>query len=465
MKKIVFIILCFFGCAKLASASYLVSEETPYYVKISKYNMEEKIINIKKIYDQETLDVVFNIDCNNYDIHSKFNTYLEYDKSIWKGNLSSVDYFTTIIYYGYLNNPNDKNYFLTQLLVWELISNYRIKITNQFGEEINNYNKEYQKIRANVINHTLVSSIFNQTYDTEIWTKNTYKYDINAIILDNPVVKGLSIKTIDRNIVIDNEKVGNYNLNFKKEYKQQYKCYSDGVNVYWQSLEGPRSIEYGFNYNVYGTKLNIKENLIGINNRLGDAYLDSKYELYLDNELKLIISEVKDIYVKSNSNYTLKDVSNASGIINTPEINFKVENEEFTLFLEKQVISKNISIDINDNKTYYIYLKSNNELYEEINRDTNVITLPYGLYYIKSMDNNYYKEITIKDSIDEVLVINNKINTNSELKNEYLEKNYYEVENPKTLDDISTHIFNFFLSLVIIICQALSSLNIIVDKK
>ena len=68
MKKLIFIIICFFSSISLVKASNLESINLPYYVKIN-----NKVINVKKIYDKDTLQVVFNLDYENYNTSNEFN--------------------------------------------------------------------------------------------------------------------------------------------------------------------------------------------------------------------------------------------------------------------------------------------------------------------------------------------------------------------------------------------------------
>jgi len=488
MKKIIFVFICFFVSINFVNAISLSSENTKFYVKISHWSFDELIINVKKIYDQDSLNVLFNIDINNYEVNENFNKYDEHSLNIWKVQKSLIPYFCTIVYYGYLNNPTVENYVFTQIMVWSLISNYTVKITDELGNEIKDFQKDYNNLYYKVSKHITESPFFYTLHNREIWTTNEYTYLGGVPILNEPLVEGLDIKTNNNIINIYNDKVGNYKLLFKKEYEHEIYCYSDGINTYLQSLKGPGNIEYDVIYNVYGTKFNIKENLIGINNRYGDAKLNSNYELYLGNELKLIINNLEDNYVKSNTRYILKDISNNNGINNTDDIVFNVENEDYTLTINKYVISKNFNLDIKDNNTYYIYLKSNNELYEIVNKDSLVITLPYGIYYIKNEDNSYYQEIKVKDNLEDKIVIDpiednekndiekeenknskeeiketnkeyDKIQNEDKLKDENniidnIEDKYIEdikINNPETLDNINFYIITFIISLIPII--------------
>jgi len=417
MKKIFFLIALFFCSVELVNAANLLSEELPYYVKISKNGEESKIIKVKKVYDKDTLNVVFNVNFNNYETHNSFNIYEDYSYKKWQIPKNSIPFFNTIVYYGYLKDSSDLNYFITQMIVWSHIFNYSVEICDKDGNSIDTYKEEYNKLYTDITNHITQSTFFNKTYNVKLGTKNTFTYYDGAPILNNPDVDGLTFANEGNDIHIYNDKVGKYYLMFTKEYEQESYSYNDGSNFYIQSLKGPRNLSYYIFYNVIGTKLNIEENLIGIDNRYGDAYLESKYELYVNDDLEITIDNFNDLYIENNNNYMLKDISNNKGVNNVEDISFEVgDDEEYTIIIDKHVVSKNISLSIDNDKNYYVYLKSNNELYEVIYKNKDLITLPYGIYYIVDEVKSYYKEIIVENNIDEELVIEDTI------KEEYYEE-------------------------------------------
>jgi len=461
MKKLIFILLCFFS-VKIVHANKLDYVYLPYYVKTN-IKDEEKIIQVKKVFDKETLQVVFNIDFNNYDTKNNFNTYEEVNKNNYGMYFRNLSYFNTITHYGYNLNKSDLNYFLTQVFIWQSFCSNKTKITDILGNEITDYVKDFSKIANKIAYHNSNSNFVNKTYNSEIWDKSIFTYYNHNLILDNPIIEGLNFENNNYNLIINNLEVGEYKINLFKDYDHLNYSYNDGINIYWQNLGGPADIDKSFKYNVYGINLKIKENLIGINNRFGDAILDSKYELYLNDELKLIINSNSNNYIKSNSNYILKDINNSNGFYTAEDMIFKSNTENLEIIIDKYVISKNISVSILDDKEYYVYLKSNNELYEILDNDTNTITLPYGTYYIVDKENSYYQEINVIDDMDEEIIINDKKEDNiinNNIKNEYLilEKDNLIgedinniisndiVQNPKTVDNIYLYIIFFIFS-------------------
>ena len=446
MNKIIFIIIAFIIITSPVKGEKLISEDTNYYIKIN-----DKIINVKKVYDKDTLEVVFNVDLQNYDTNNIYtlNNKFEFKD---KYNSSYERSLYTIIYYCYLENPTDLNYYYTQVMLWQYVTEINFTMTNHLGEELDNLKSGYNDLVVKVMRHKSKPQFSNYEYNGEIWSTHAFNYKDNEIVLDNPKIDELDMNTVDKTLTIYNKTVGNYQLELTKDYEQEVYCYElDGKPIYCKSLKGPNDIKFIFNYNVYGTKLKIKEKLIGINNKIGDSYLDSTYEIYLNDELKLTTKTTDDIYVKSNSSYVLKDVSNNKSTYNLGDINFNIEDKEYILELEKQVISKNISITINNDKKYFIYLKSKNELYEVIDKYTDLITLPYGLYYITD-SNDYYKEFNIFDDLDQELLIDENLKENIASKEEIEEEVLIdEIENPKTGDFIYIYIFSAIISMLCVL--------------
>lgn len=446
-------LVSFFVSLNVVNASINVNN-TSYNVKVN-----NEIINIKEInYNGNAL---FNIDINNYEISDNLVEYEEDSDDIYK--------FSTIVYYGYLNNPTSENYILTQVLVWELIGNYDVEFINMTSQMLEEYNDILEKIN----NHYLKSNIFDKLYYDFIWVGSKFKYDEGAIILDKPKVDGLDIDVIDNVIHIYPKKIGEYALNFSKDYENEIKTYKDGNNLYWQSLQGPEDISYSFNYHVFGAKLNIVENLIGINGRIGDAKLNSTYQIMFNRKELFTTSDLDNIYLTPQWSYKIKDISNVEGINNIEEFSVKMSGDDITINVDKYVITKNISISVLDDYEYNIYLKSNNELYEVVDSNSDVITLPYGTYYIENKETSFYEEIIVEDSIDEEIIIKSEIkeiivpeDINKEEVNEELPEISKEenanvspeinttiidnVSNPKTLDNINYYIYGFIFSLVLI---------------
>lgn len=442
MKLILILFMCIVFNISKYNAETIYTEKLPYYVKITQNN-NSKIVNVSKIYDSSN-NVLFNISYDNKILDN-------YDKFIYDSkcnyNISKFNMFLTISSLGYNENKSDYNYYLTQLYIWKFISNYNITPVDQFGNYLSNVQKDFNKLHTKINYHNMESVLFHTEKNTEIWTENIYKYDPYALILDFKEVNGLNIKMNNDKIHIYNNKVGKYEINFYKDYENEAYCYKNANSVLWQNLKGPADVNKTLKYNVFGTRLNIKENLIGINKRFGDAISNSKYEIYLDDILKLSVSNKDEIYLKSNNKYLIKDISN-DNYNNSDNVILELDDQEYTVVIDKHVISKNISIDINDKDNYYVYLKSNNELYEKINKNTNLITLPFGTYYIKNESNTYYNEFNVFDSVDEEL----KIELESEsIQNEYI-PNYVDlvIDNPNTGDNIFYKVKNCMFSVVLL---------------
>ena len=101
MIKLIIILVSFFVNLNIVNANIFI-KDTVYSVSIN-----NEIINIKEI--SYNGNMLFNIDINNYDINDALEEYVEENKDINK--------FSTIVYYGYLENPTIENYVITQLIV------------------------------------------------------------------------------------------------------------------------------------------------------------------------------------------------------------------------------------------------------------------------------------------------------------------------------------------------------------
>lgn len=480
MKKLIILIMCFFSI-NVVYAEVLEYEYLPYYVKLTKGDIDI-VIQVKKVYDKDSSEVVFNMDPNNYEIKSNYIKNSEINYNNYGKYHSNVGFFNTIVYYGYNKNKNDLNYFYTQVMVWDLINNYYVSIIDSAGNELSDLMKEYRLYWNKALNHNQNPIFHNKEYSIDLWDTLNLKYSNIDNILDNPEIDGLTIKNEGTNLYVYANKFGKYKVEFTKNYDEENYSYSDGETFYWQNLGGPSDIYKYFYLNVSSVNLSITENIIGINGRIGDAKLNSSYELYLDDKFQLVIKDLFNNNVKSNSKYVLKDSSENIGIHLNEDIEFSVLNTDYNLIIDKYVIAKNISVSVLDNFTYYVYLKSSNELYETIDSKTNLITLPYGTYYIICKDNNYYQEIEVINDIDDLLVIDNSIkekvdteeivvdkNNNSKVENDEEEKEIVvennkinednlinndlidDIENPKTIDNINCYLSLFLISFILIV--------------
>lgn len=458
MKKIIFIIVCLFSLI-IVKAESLNFEYLPYYVLIKK-NGIENFIQIKKIYNNNN-EVVFNMDPDYYLIKNDYIKNSEVNLKNYGKHYKEIELFNTIVYYTYNRNVSDLNYYFTQLFIWNIIGGYSVTMVNEDGELINDYISIYNTYWNDIFNHDVNPNFHNKEYNVDLWDnlKLTY-FGVNKI-LDNPVIDGLKFYNDKRDLFVYVEENGKYKIDLAKKYQRENYSYNNGNSFYWQNLGGPSDIYKCFYVNVNSIELKIKENIIGVNKKIGDAKItDINYELFFNDKLQLIINDLANNFIKPNSNYYIKDVSNNIGFKNANEINFNVLNDEYELLVDKYVISKNISVNILDNYTYYVYLKSNNELYEIINSKTDLITLPYGVYYIICDEIDYYQEIEIYDNNDDLLNINNLFKENNDIENNLNsdvdentitngKENIFIPENPKTLDNINLYFILAFLSCIL----------------
>ncbi len=467
MKKILFILLCLFNI-NIVYAVELKYEKMDFYVRLIE-PLCEYFVPIKKVYVEDNLEELFNLEPVHYDVeysYKKLDNINEFGK--YK---NEIELFNKIVYSVYNNDKTDLNYAFTQILIWDLIGDLDIVITDKNGNTIKEYNDLYQtylkKVNDFILNGKIDSTTNNKTYDIDLWdTINIPSKNIN-IEYDKENTKGIDITLEKDNININALSIGNYKL--KKIFQKENYVYKNNLSYYWY-FSGDL-VNSNIDISVKGINLKIKENLIGINNKFGDALVSNiNYELFYNNELKLNINDLNNNYVRENSSYILKDNSNNMGFNNIEDITFEVLDKDYILEINKNVISKNINVNIKDNNTYNIYLKSNNELYEIIDKNTNLITLPYGTYYINSSDCDYFKELVINNNEEEVLVINNlikeniedkkevsnKLNINEEeiildnIKKEEVIDSIESIPNPKTKDNINLYVVLFLSNLLIV---------------
>ena len=172
--------------------------------------------------------------------------------------------------------------------------------------------------------------------------------------------------------------------------------------------------------------------------------------------------------------------------------------DNYVLTIKRHVKTQKINLNIKDNNTYYIYLKSNDDLYYVVNKDIKEVFLPFGEYYLKNLNGDYNVplKVTLEGEIN--LDINNPVKTvtSSSLKEETLkedakvekaeaekeaeekekeilenkeeeinkEEGEEEFSNPQTLDNIPIYFLTFFLSLAslsyigyLVVCKHMSN--------
>lgn len=462
MKKIFLILLSLFS-VKITLAAELNYDETNYYVRLIT-PLYEHFVPIKKIYDQQSLEVLFNLEPVKYDITYNYNKSNNIDDfGIYS---DKIELFNKIVYIIYNSNKTNLNYAFAQILIWDLINEFEVDITDEDGNSIDEYNslyKNYLKMVNEYIINDKTNNNIQEKYDMNLWDTLNISYKNANLLLNKKITTALNVTDNNSAIEIKATNPGEYQLELMA--KNENYVYTNGTNYYWL-FNGDISNRY-IKLNITGINLQIKEKIIGVNNRFGDArYSHGNYELFYDKKIKLNINDLNSNYIRKNASYILKDKTDNISFNQSDNIVFDVGDKDYVIEIEKVVINKKININIFDEFTYYIFLKSNNELYEIINKNTDLITLPYGVYYIYSKDCNYFKEIVIKDNINETLVINNlkkekldnqedKIIENeldildSKNKEAILDLNI--ISNPKTIDNINLYLILFLSSILSLI--------------
>jgi len=423
MKKIIFVVVCLCS-VKVVNAEGLILTYLPYYVKVN----DNEIIRVRRLLEVETDNVLFNTDIFNYQLTT------DVSKVPFNEDFQDIDYFNTIIYFAYNSGSNKyENYFLAQTLIWELYCNLDFEIVDENGNPLDEYNDALNSIKEKINNHYKNLEMLEDFYEIVVGESINipYSYPLEDLVFD-----GLSFSQNEDGIKITANKIGSYEINFGEKYKNNY-YYSDGKYTYYAFIGEDAPIGKKITINVRGINLKIADNYKSINNKFGDSILESKYALYKDEELIKELNNSDSIEILPNVNYVLKDISNNKTINKYKDLLINL-NSNYELNISKEIISKNIKINVLDKYTYNIYLKSNNELYEVINKNIKEIVLPYGLYYIVCKDIDFYDELEIYDDIPLTLKIDNNECLLEDDKNYNEDNNLVEdnnVVNNKTEDN------------------------------
>ncbi len=407
MKKILFSLLCFFLLGTITQAIDTNKTKIEYYVKESH---NSTVYNVYKIYVESPENVIFVKTYKEFVGGTGFSESSSYDEYYGDSNGSVNSIFADASYYGYNTNPSDENYFYTQFYIWKYIFNKDIIMCDKRGNQIKEEDIAFfQNLKEKIAKHRLEENFFKEKKRGEIWN-DTYFYFSNQEEYNLPASKGLELENYLGGFIIKNNQVGNYNLSFSPTLKPEVKWYYwEGGYTYLRNTGGPSDLGKNLQYEVYGTPFQIKEEIEGVNGKYGDALEESNvYRLYLAWEEKLNMLPNKEYQIKSNSHYTVKDVLKQDSFKELDDISFDLHDEDhYILNIKREVIKAPIYLAIKDDNTYQIILKSNNEVYETITKESKEVTLPYGTYIIKGVDTTYEKEIQVLNENPLNVEINN----------------------------------------------------------
>ncbi len=392
MKKVLLVVLSFLVVLEVVNGKEVIKEEGINYVELGNGNLKE----VSKVYD-ENMTLYFNIDMTNYDIGNSFAYFSDFSESDCKGTKEQYDLFKTIVYFGYLNNPTDKNYLVTQLLIWSKVSGFESEVDYALEKLNPEYTSLYESIWAKVTYHLDDAMLISN-----LWDRINFDYK-NMEVLNNQ--DGLELTEFDNMTSVFNKNIGSYELliNYPEE-DTNFLISTSNNSIYWQSLGGPLNGYKKIYYDVIGANVQINEKIIGVNGLLGDAQNNNSYELYL-NDLLVLDFDNLNFLIGGDKYYTLKSKNNIG--FNEVNLTFRASTEDFQIDIEKKVISKKYKVNITDDKVYQIYLKSNNELYMEVSKDTLEVELPFGEYELK-YNEQIIKELSVKDDKSEEIIIKDK---------------------------------------------------------
>lgn len=315
MKKIMLLLLCLFSI-NMVYAEEVGYEDLDFYVRLERTNYSY-FVPIKRFYDKDTFDVLFSLVPSRYAVRYDYEK--DTDISRLKEYSSDIDLFNKIVYVIYENNKSELNYIMAQILMFDLICDFNIVITDDYNNPINDYNELYEEYRNKVLDFSL-NNLNGLEYKTMLWDNLTIPYK-NSSYIKNINKGNLDVSNDNENIYVNSNITGNYKVDINKNDNINNYVYYNS-NGYFIMFSGELIQDY-FNVSVSSINLKIKENIIGVNNKYGDSLINkSNYELYLDNELKLNINDLNNNDIRENSTYILKDKTDSIGILNSEDIGF-----------------------------------------------------------------------------------------------------------------------------------------------
>lgn len=421
-----FLLLLLFMCSNEVNAINIKETGLGKYAKIYKYNFKEQVVEIKKLVDTDTNTYLFRLSPND---KLNSNNYVSYknDFSKWKISKNYIDFFLTIVNYNFESElENDFNYYITQCMIYSAVTYHDVKLTDKNGVIDTALNNLMDSKLQTTSKFFLKDDIFKKTYKIKNGEVLNINSKNNLKVVDD---LGLEIDINKNNIKIKGDYKGLVNPLFTTTYEENNFIYTDGISSFYANLGGPANIINKLNIEVDSIKLNIHENL---NNESIFNHItlnNSKYEIYKDNILIKEVNDLNNVYLNKNSEYKIKDITNDRNILNSKDITFKTSEDDYDIYIDKDVVLKEIIINISSDKKYLLYEKNNKDNYYELEKINN-LKLPTGNYIIE-YDNNVIKEFdTNKDELNTIFIddtrkdenLNNE-NNNGENNNEVEEKN------------------------------------------
>lgn len=458
MKKILMFLCCLFCSVTVVYAKgYIDNKLTSYGVTIDDWYISMNVFIDEYNNRAFSMNPFMVATGDTFEVSTDSNNAFGFTKS-------DVELFKTIVYYGYLENPSEENYFYTQIMIWRKILGLNANFTEY---DINTYFNDYYEKMA----------------DLENKINNHYKkYEMTNKIWERVLIpsKNIYVPNNELEVIIEDDGINIYNKNvgeFKLDYnlgEENIRLFEYSGMVYFSSIGGPEIIKDKITYNVKGINVSLNE----VNNfkQSGDSISKLNYELYQNDKL-LLKTDKLNFYVQDNSNYTLK-VQDSYGIEKINDINFSTEESDLKLNIEKNIKKNKVKFSITNDLNYEIYLKSNNELYGVVNKDNFEIFLPYGEYVIKTKDleikdfivsDNYFLDLCLhnkfevkedisknEDKKDQELTEDKKIeikkeSLNTNVNESNIDNNDVSIPNPKTNDLNTLFLFTLIISLILIL--------------
>ena len=389
--------------------------DNPYYYRVWDNNVDSGKLTFYKLDNK----VVY---CVEPGSHITDDVYFEEDINTLGLSNNILRDIKLIGYYGYEYPGHDTvNYHIaTQALIWERIKNMDVSFwteKDRGGIEVNVDNEKNEILRL-IENHNL-----NPSIDTNITISKDKEYifnDYNNVIDSFEIINNnanLNVSIINNELHIKGD-IGDYELTLKKKkYNNDTSILyvgRDGISQKMMKLRLDDEKIIKINIHIVGGKIILHklDSDTLTNKTIGNSTLENAiYGIYdLDNNLidTIKTNELGEGFsnILKLDKYIIKEITPSYGYeldLNNYEIELNLNNLEINLNVYETL--KQIDITLlktlegdytilsgENNITFQIYFKDNNELYKEVTTNEDGVVkfkLPYGDYLIHQVNTNY----------------------------------------------------------------------------
>lgn len=482
--KILTFVLTFFVMSKNCYAIDIKQEKEITNMKVyTKINNKEEIRNIYQIINENTDELVYNIEFDNKDYTNIYDSY-DYYGGVNPLSKDLKDKIALIIYYGYgYNNRKDiKWYGITQYLIWETIikeSGNDITLLDSNGN-MNTYQEEINAILDDIKESQTIPSFLEKdslqdTYNLKL-TDELFLIDKNNNLDKFNIINDtsdLELEIKNNTIHIKPKYPNVINIIFQRKMENL----SKNIEIYTNSNNQRLVTRGNIDIPSLVMTINIKQPVIKLNDNNIEknkfSLEGSTYNIYFENGQEYyqnIIfnkNEESNIYEIYPGKYYLQQIKPSYGYkLNNEKIYFEVDKEDIILNIKSELETKNITIEkqiINDkneveskaNAKLIIYDDKGN-LIKELKTNSKgkaTIELSYGTYSIFE-SNNLKNRASLTFVVDEkfneeepIVILeeqeaDNDFNENINVNKGSITFNKYDAITGKPLSGIKIALYN-----------------------